>query len=165
MCTCNVFGNVCFLFTLPPLTWLGDDDWWWTFFGHIIFTLTQWPVVTEEDNSSAKRVNVRIDLSFSKISLDHYNDVIMSTMASQITSLTIVFSCADQRNHQSSASLAFVRGLHWWPVNSPHKWPETRKMFLFDDVIMRTICLSMMVADGICSMMVAVDWSSRSVLK
>ena len=38
--------------------------------------------------------------------------------------------------HQSSASLAFVRGIHRWPVNSPHKGPVTRKMFPFDDVIM-----------------------------
>ena len=38
--------------------------------------------------------------------------------------------------HQRSASLAFVRGIHRWPVNSPHKWPVTRKMFPFDDVIM-----------------------------
>ena len=36
---------------------------------------------------------------------------------------------ADQRKHQSSASLAFVWGIHWWPVNSPHKWPVTRKCF------------------------------------
>ena len=62
------------------------------------------------------------------------------TIASQITSLTIVYSTvysdADQRKHQSSASLAFVRGIHRWPVNSPQKWPVTRKMFPFDDVIM-----------------------------
>ena len=38
--------------------------------------------------------------------------------------------------HRSSASLAFVRGIHRWPVNSPHKGPVTRKMFPFDDVIM-----------------------------
>ena len=59
-------------------------------------------------------------------------------MASQITSLTIystVYSGADLRKHQSPASLAFVRGIHWWPVNSPHKWPLTRKVFPFDDVI------------------------------
>ena len=43
---------------------------------------------------------------------------------------------AHQRKHQSSASLAFVRGIHRRPVNSPHKWPVTRKMFPFDDVIM-----------------------------
>ena len=46
------------------------------------------------------------------------------------------YSDADQRNHQSSASLAFVRGIHRGPVNSPHKGPVTRKMFPFDDVIM-----------------------------
>ena len=51
----------------------------------------------------------------------HYCDVIMGAMASQITSLTIVYSTVysgtDQRKHQS------------WPVNSPHKWPVTRKCF------------------------------------
>ena len=65
----------------------------------------------------------------------------MGAMASQITSLTIVYSTvysgADQSKHQSSASLAFVWGIHRGPVNSPHKWPVTRKMFPFDDVIMR----------------------------
>ena len=70
----------------------------------------------------------------------HYSDVIMSTMASQIASLMIVdstvYSGADQRKHQSSASVAFVRGIHRWPVNSPHKWPVTRKMFPLDDIIM-----------------------------
>ena len=74
------------------------------------------------------------------ISYLHYNDVIMGTMASQITSLTnvysIVYSGADQRKHQSSASLAFVRGIHLWPVNSPHKGPVTRKMLPSDDVTM-----------------------------
>ena len=59
----------------------------------------------------------------------------MGAIASQITSLTIVYSIvysdADQRKHQSSASLAFVRGIYRWPVNSPHKRPVTRKMFFF----------------------------------
>ena len=72
---------------------------------------------------------------------EHYSDVIMSGIASQITSLTIVYSTAysdaDQRKLQSSASLAFVRGINRGPVNSPHKWPVTRKTFPFDDVIMR----------------------------
>ena len=70
--------------------------------------------------------------------LVHYNDVIMGTMASPITKLLIVYSTvysdANQRKYQSSASLAFVRGLRRGPVNSPHKWPVTRKMFPFDDV-------------------------------
>ena len=63
----------------------------------------------------------------------------MGTMASQITSPTIVYSTvysdADQREHQISASSAFVREIDRSPVNSPHKWPVTRKMFPFDDVI------------------------------
>ena len=57
-----------------------------------------------------------------QLSVRHYIDVIMSTMASQITSLTVVYSTvysdADQRKHQSSASLAFVWGIHrdrWIP--------------------------------------------------
>ena len=69
----------------------------------------------------------------------HYNGVITSAMASQVTSHTIVYSTfiqgADQRKCQSSASLIFVRGIHWWSVNSPHKGPVTWKMFPFDDVI------------------------------
>ena len=70
----------------------------------------------------------------------HYKDVIMSAMAFQIISLAIVYSTvcssADLRKHQGSASLTFVRGIHRWPVNSPHKGPVTRKMIPFDDVIM-----------------------------
>ena len=65
----------------------------------------------------------------------------MAAMASHITNLAIFCStvCSrgtDQRKHQSSASLAFVRGVHRSPVNSPHKGPVTREMFPFDDVIM-----------------------------
>ena len=67
----------------------------------------------------------------------HYNDVEMSGMAFPITSLTIVYSTvyssADQRQHQCSASLAFIRGIHRWPVNSQHKGQVTRKMFPFDN--------------------------------
>ena len=64
----------------------------------------------------------------------------MNAMVSQITSLTIVYSTiysgTDQSKHQSSASLAFVWGIHRAPVNSPHKRPVTRKMFPFHEVIM-----------------------------
>ena len=64
----------------------------------------------------------------------------MGVIASQITSLTIVYSTiysdADQRKQQSPASMAFVWGIHREQVNSLHKWPVTRKMFPFDDVIM-----------------------------
>ena len=68
---------------------------------------------------------------------DHCNDVIMGAITSQITSLTIVYSTvysgADQRKHKSSASLAFVWGI---------KWPVTRKMFPFDDVIMNVLIIT-----------------------
>ena len=89
-------------------------------------------------NSSwyGKLFHVRYDA----IMLEHYCDVIMGVTASQITSLTTVYSTvnlgADQRKQQNFASLAFWRGIHRWPVNSPHKGPVTWKLFPFDDVIM-----------------------------
>ena len=75
----------------------------------------------------------------------------MSAMGSQITSLMIVYSTvysgADKRKHQSSVSLAFVRGIHRWPVHSPYKGPITRKMFPFDDVIMaKSICRCLVIS-------------------
>ena len=67
------------------------------------------------------------------LSNTHYDDVKMSAISCKITSLTIVYltvySGIDERKHQSSASLAFVRGIHRWPVNSPHKGPVTRKNY------------------------------------
>ena len=98
-------------------------------------------------------INLSVYRWFERVSwawrlFSHYWDVIMSAMASQITSVSIVCStvCSDgdQRKHQSSASLAFVRGIHRWSVNSPHKGPVTRKMFPLDDVIMSANC-------GICT--------------
>ena len=89
----------------------------------------------------------------------HYNDVIMGMIASQITSLTIVYSTvypdADQRKHQSSASLDFVRGIHRW-IPRTHKWPVTRKMFPFDDVIMSSHSV-VNILTGIC-----IDNASRA---
>ena len=77
--------------------------------------------------------------------LKHYNGVIMSAMASKTTGVSIVYStiCSnvDQRKHQSSVSLAFVRGIYRWPVISPQRGPVTRKMFPFDDVIMSELKL------------------------
>ena len=66
----------------------------------------------------------------------------MGSMASQITSLTIVYSTvysvADQRKTSKFRLTGLCGGIHRGPVNSPHKWPVTRKMFPFDDVIMDT---------------------------
>ena len=71
--------------------------------------------------------------------------VIMGRMASQITGVSItcstVCSGADQRKHQSLASQAFARGIHRWPVDSPHKGTVIRKKFPFDDVIMHQLDL------------------------
>ena len=69
----------------------------------------------------------------------HYTDVIMGAIASPITSLTIVYSTvysdADQREHQSSASLAFVRGIHRGRHHGIHKrlWATTSKHLTFND--------------------------------
>ena len=74
----------------------------------------------------------------------HYNDVIMCAIASQITSLTIVFSTiysdADQGNLKLRVTGLCV-GNSPGPVNSPHKWPVTREMFLFDDVIILLVTM------------------------
>ena len=78
----------------------------------------------------------------------------MGMMASQIISVSIVYSTVcwgttDQRIYRSLPSLAFVRGIHWWPVDSPHKGPVTRKMFPFDDRIMwiqQKSCYNMMMS-------------------
>ena len=94
--------------------------------------------------SCSKTIFLRSELRWK--TLVHYNGVIMGTISSQITSLTIVYSIvysyADERKHQSSVSLAFVWGIRRGPVNSPHKWPVTQKMFPFDDVIMEMDCMS-----------------------
>ena len=64
----------------------------------------------------------------------------MGTMASQITSLMIVYSTvysgADERKHQNYASLAFVQGIHRWLVNSRYNGPVTWRMFQLDVIVM-----------------------------
>ena len=108
---------------------------------YVLCVFTEDQLLTAQYKHTSNAVVVAtIVLCYYVICCNHYGDVIMGAIASQITSLTIVYSTvysdADQRKHQSSASLAFVRGIHRRPVNFPHKWPVTRKMFPFDDVIM-----------------------------
>ena len=81
------------------------------------------------------RVSVSSHLYFNQ---DHYCDVIMVRwrLKSPPNCYSTVHSGADKRKHQSSASPAVVRGIHWSPVNSPHIWLVTPTMFPFDDVIM-----------------------------
>ena len=75
-----------------------------------------------------------------RLAIFHYSDVIMSTMASQITGVSIVYSPfssgGDKKNIKAPGHWPLLGGNHRWPVNSPHKWPVTRKMFPSDDVIM-----------------------------
>ena len=77
----------------------------------------------------------RMHLEKTSLQLRHNKRSGVSNHRLAIVYLT-VYSYADQRKHQIFASLAFVRGLHRSPVNSPHKGPVTRKMLPFDDVIM-----------------------------
>ena len=58
----------------------------------------------------------------------HYNDVIMSAVEPEITGVSIVCSTVCSGAHQRK-HLAFVRGIHRWLVDSPHKGSVTRKCF------------------------------------
>ena len=49
--------------------------------------------------------------------------------------LNRLFRLRTIKKHQSSASLAFVWGIHRWPVNFSHQGPVTRKMYPLHDVI------------------------------
>ena len=112
---------------------------------HQIKTSPQYISIEEGAVLSMVPLNCSVRVFWNTVSVRHYNDVIMSAMSFLITSLTIVYSSAysgaDQRKHQSSAPLAFMRGIHRWPVNSPHKGPATPKMFPFDDVIMGRVLI------------------------
>ena len=96
---------------------------WWRH--HVLFQYRICKVSITVNNTSI----------FIELHLIHYSDVIMGAMAPHYCYLAI-YSGADQRKHQNSASLASLRGNHRWRVNSPHKWPGTRKKFPFNDVIM-----------------------------
>ena len=92
-------------------------------------------IMNIELHSFADDISVPVDFFV------HNSDVIMIATVFQITGFSIVYSAVcwgvDQRKYQIFASLAFVRGINRWPVDSPHKGPVTRKMFPFDDVIMK----------------------------
>ena len=91
---------------------------------------------------------------------NHYRDVILSAIASEIISVLIVYwtvcSGTDQRKHHSSAPLAFVRRIYRWPMISPHKGLVTWKMLSFDDTILK---------DPWCRKLFHVPMSSRHQIK
>ena len=85
------------------------------------FELTKWThISTSRAGHGMLNVSIRCDLT----ALYHYSEVLLSGMGYQITGVSMVSSTvcsgADQRKHQSSASLAFVKGINRCPVNSPH---------------------------------------------
>ena len=101
-------------------------------------------LLVRHENQSHKLISEKItipptSLHGNSMTRFHNSDVMMGIVASQITSLTTVYSTiysgGYHGKHQSSMSQAFVQGIHWWPVNSLHKWPVSRKIFPFDNVI------------------------------
>ena len=78
---------------------------------HIAAMITPtWQRATAGPDSPRGVFNMQIHLKILRKDY-HYDDVIMGSIASQITSLTIIYSTVysgpDQRKHQSPASLAF----------------------------------------------------------
>ena len=95
------------------------------FYSLIVIVVSEVALKNMGESTAIKRITMTLTNSHfwwwcrnmpSKINQNHYNDVIMGAKASQITSLTIVYSIvcsdADQRKHQSSALLAFVWVIH-----------------------------------------------------
>ena len=117
--------------------WGFRQSWHCTLYTTLWFDFSLvWSVITNAHRDYFRSIGAITSIRLSQ----HYDDVMIIAMASQITSRTIVYSTVysgkDERKHQSCASLALVRGIHRWPVNSPHKGPVMRKLFPFDDVIM-----------------------------
>ena len=123
-----------------PLFMLWVQKLYFWNYSHISWVTFTHCITVTKKNRVRCSCKPKFNMAVIDLPVTHYDGVLMSTMASQITSLMIVYSIvylsADQRKHQSSALLAFVRGIHRRAVNSPHKGPVTRKMFPFDDVIM-----------------------------
>ena len=111
-----------------------------------------------------QQVHLYTTVSHDEYSQHQYGDVIMSVMASQITSLKIfyptVYSGADQRKHHSFTSLAFVQRIHRWRVNSPHEGPVTQKIRPFDDVIMILGCCGIAQHPRMLTLFIMCHWDA-----
>ena len=136
------FDDVIMGKTPTKPTWQLKFLWWlvavaiWMWQIMFIVNISGRPVCNSVSNMAFNCGDMTISLEW------RHNGLIASPITSLTTVYSIVYSNVDQRKHQSSASLAIVRGIHRVPVNSPHKWPVTRKMFPFDDVIMLPIEIS-----------------------
>ena len=95
--------------------------------------LKQFQKVLKQKHLCKQWISSRSLLTWNKRKTTYYSDVIMGSMAYQITGVSIVCSAvcssADQRKHQSSASLGLMRGNHRWLVDSPHDGQWHRKCF------------------------------------
>ena len=91
--------------------------------------VSTWPVI--DDGGNWKPIPVNIFVLF-------HDDTIYIYQSCDNIPMYRVYSGADQRKHQSPASLAFMRGIHRWAVNSPHKVPVTRKIFPVGHVTMKS---------------------------
>ena len=158
--SCEFIMNDCITTTKQSTTkpcayFLGYTVWYWAIsqLSKKNLIIHKTGVVYEYKSMVKGKIRIKRDMSYKRMALylkllwrhpnifcTLYNDAIMGAITYQITSLTIVFSAvysrANQRKHQRSASLALMLGIHRWLVNSPHKWPVTRKMFTFDNVVM-----------------------------
>ena len=105
----------------------------------LLYLRTRFDELSPYQHKQTRQKNPRLH---DELEWDHYSDVTMSGMASEITGISTVCptvcSGAHQRQHQSSASLPFVRGIHRWPMDSPHTGPISQNLFPFDNVIMFT---------------------------
>ena len=119
--------------SLAMLTKFYDAIWYHqgSLFGSNVISV--WAIAPPGPMKLARGRRVWVNKTQRTINKKYYNDVIINAMASKITGVLIVYSAvcsgADERKHESSASLAFVRGIHRWPVNSLHKRSETGKCF------------------------------------
>ena len=113
---------------------------YWHLFPWFQFTIRQYWCRSWLDNETGDKSLFEPMMALVTDGYVHYSDVIMSVMASQITCV-LICSAVDQRKHQRSATLAFVRGIQRWPVDSPNKSPATRIMFSFDAVIMSLVVI------------------------
>ena len=99
-------GKTAFIFKRSPATKFSFSKW--PCMGCKYLTQTSYVIKSQHAANTVTNT--------CKTASVHYNDVIMGAMASQITGPTIVYSTvysgADQRKYQSSASLAFVQGIH-----------------------------------------------------
>ena len=97
---------------------------------HPVPPVTKMVGITTTAGFQCTKTNTSVQYNPLKRIYLHSNNVTMTVMASQITGIwtvcSVVRSGAYQRKYQSSASLTCVKGIHQWPMDSPHQRPVLR---------------------------------------